>query len=283
MASQIGALKKPQTAYFLWFNAKREEIQTKVGSKDFKIVGAKGSELWKAASETEKRPFEKEAQRQRDAFEKFKATPEGQKALEQKKADKSEEKKALQEKRDEKHKIAEEKQVAREMRAAKAAVKAVEKDDALKKPLSAYFAWLNDNRSSITASLGGKGGPEVTKKGSEMWKALSEKARKPYEDKYIKEKEAYDAYLQSEEGAAALKAYKEATSAVAYKKPVEEPSEAAEEAEQVKPRKAAKRKAEEQSADTTTEPSPDKKTNIKGKSQVSSGKAKGMLMAKAGA
>merc|ERR1719443_565635 len=81
------------------------------------------------------------------------------------------------------------------------------------KPLSAYFAWLNDNRERITAELGGKGGPEVTKKGSEMWKALSEKERKPWEDKAKQEKEAYDAFLKTPEGAAKLQAYKDAKSA----------------------------------------------------------------------
>merc|ERR1712032_1349487 len=111
----------------------------------------------------------------------------------------------------------EEKQIAREKRECKAAAKAIEKDERLKKPPTAYFMWLNDNREKITAMIGGKGGPEVTKKGSELWKTLPEKEKSVYESKAKQKKEAYDAFVATPEGAAALKAYKEATAAVAYK------------------------------------------------------------------
>merc|ERR1712190_292552 len=111
----------------------------------------------------------------------------------------------------------EEKQIAREKRECKAAAKAIEKDERLKKPLTAYFMWLNDNRERIAAMVGGKGGPEVTKKGSELWKALPEKEKAAYETKAKQKKEEYDAFVATPEGAAALKAYKEATAAVAYK------------------------------------------------------------------
>jgi len=246
-------MKKPATAYFLWFNAKRETIQKQVGSKDFKVVSGKASELWKKASAAEKKPFEEESKRQVDAFEKFKATPEGQKALEEQKAQKQEEKRAAAEKNEERERVKEEKQVAREKREAKAAVKAVVKDDLLKKPLTAYFSWLNDNRDRIAKLVGSKGA-EVAKKGSELWKALAEKDRKPYEEKARKEKEAYDAYLATPEGAAALKAYKEATSAVAYKEPSKTVDEAEEEASPKEPQEvkqeaklsaSQKRKSEE--------------------------------------
>merc|ERR1711874_45601 len=83
--------------------------------------------------------------------------------------------------------------------------------------MTAYFMWLNDNRERIIAQLGGKGGPEVTKKGSEMWKALTESEKKSYEDTAKRAKEEYDSYISTDEGAAALKAYKDATAAVAYK------------------------------------------------------------------
>merc|ERR1719261_1884395 len=70
-----------------------------------------------------------------------------------------------------KTRIIEEKLGAKGKRMAKAAVKAIQKDERLKKPMTAYFWWLNDNRQRITA-LVGKGGPEVTKKGSQMWQEL---------------------------------------------------------------------------------------------------------------
>jgi len=223
--------KKAQSAYFLWFNANREKIQTTVGSKAFGVVGAKASEMWKAASAKEKAPFEAEVKKQKETYDAFVATPAGQKALEEQKAGKKEEKQAKQEKETEKAKVKEEKLVAREQRACNAAVKAVVKDDKLKKPLSSYFMWLNDNRERLTKLCGGKGGPEVAKKGSEEWKALSEKDKKPYDDRVQKEKAKYDAYIASPEGAAALKAFKEATAAVAYKeKPAEEAQEKEEEA-----------------------------------------------------
>merc|ERR1712194_210530 len=117
----------------------------------------------------------------------------------------------------EKVKIKEDKQIAREKRECKSAAKAVEKDDKLKKPMTAYFMWLNDNRERITAMVGGKGGPEVTKKGSELWKTLAENEMATYESQAKKKREEYDAYIATPDGAAALKAYKEATAAVAYK------------------------------------------------------------------
>jgi len=168
------------------------------------------------ASSAEKAPFEKEAQRQKIVYDAYIATEEGQKALQEKKADKKGEKQAKQDQIAEKTKKKEEKGIAKEQRECKAAVKAVEKDDKLKKPLTSYFLWLNENRARITSLLGGKGGSEVTKKGSEMWKQLPEKEKGLYEARTTKAKADYDAYIASPEGAAALKAYKEATSAVAY-------------------------------------------------------------------
>lgn len=227
MSSTEEALKKPTTAYFLWMNANREKIQQMVGSKDFKSVAAKASDLWKSASTQEKAPFEAESNRQKKAYDAFIATADGQKALQELKAVKKGEKQAKQEKEEQKAKVKEEKQVAKEKREAKAAVKAIEKDERLKKPMTAYFAWLNDNRERITAMVGGKGGPEVTKKGSQMWKQLTDKERAPYEQRAQKEKEAYEAYIKTPEGSAALKAYKEATAAVAYKEKVVEGEEVA--------------------------------------------------------
>merc|ERR1719160_1495801 len=78
------------------------------------------------------------------------------------------------------------KQLAGESRRAKADVKPIEKDDRLRRPMTAYFLWLNANRTRIIAELG-KGGPEVTRKGAQMWKELSAQERKPYEDQAQKE------------------------------------------------------------------------------------------------
>lgn len=219
--SSADALKKPQCAYFLWQNANREKIQKMAGSKDFKIVAGKTSELWKVASAAEKAPFEKESLRQKAAYDAYVATDAGKKALEEKKAGKKDEKQAKDDLISQKAAKKEQKCVAKEMRTCKAAVKAVEKDEKLKKPSSSYWMWLGANRASITALVGGKGS-EVAKKGGEMWKKLSEKEKAPYEAQATKAKAEHDAYIATPEGAAALKAYKDATTAVAYKEKVVE-------------------------------------------------------------
>merc|ERR1719399_2296934 len=128
-------------------------------------------------------------------------------------------------------------------RACKAAVKAVEKDDALKKPQSAYWMWLGDNRERIVTILGTAKGPEVSKKAGEMWKALTDADRRPYEKKAKEQKDAYDKYIASEEGAAKLKAFKDATKAAK---------------DQFKPKKAEEEEQEED--EDEEEPSPKKQS-----------------------
>ena len=103
--------------------------------------------------------------------------------------------------------------LARKRAKARAAVKAIERDDRLRRPQNPYFLWLNDNRERIIGMLG-KGGPEVTKKGSQMWKELSEQERKLYEEKALKAKDARLAYLQTPEGVEALKAFETAKARV---------------------------------------------------------------------
>merc|ERR1719392_188892 len=132
-------------------------------------VAKKGGEMWKALSDAQRQPYEKKAKDQKDAYDKFIATDEGKKALGDKKAAKAEanaEKAKKEEERAEKLAAKEER---RNERACKAAVKAVEKDDALKKPQSAYWMWLGDNRERIVTMLGTGKGTEVSKKGGEMW------------------------------------------------------------------------------------------------------------------
>merc|ERR1712048_543578 len=88
----------------------------------------------------------------------------------------------------------------------KSAVKAIAKDKNLKRPPSAYMAWFNDNRKTIK----GKDVADIAKKAGSMWKTLSAGNRKTYEDKAAKAKKAYDDFVATSKGAAALKAYKDA-------------------------------------------------------------------------
>jgi len=140
---------------------------------------------------TTKQPFEAKAKEQKEAYEKFKNTAEGQKALEEKKAERKDAKES------------------KAKRDAKKAAKAVEKDDKLKKPPSAYFLFANAKREEVQKLLGTKDFGPVTKKIGEMWKDLSDAARKPWDAEAQKQKDEYDAYVKSAEGAAALQAYKD--------------------------------------------------------------------------
>jgi len=207
------ALKKPQTAYWLWLGDNRENITKALGSAKGSDVAKKGGEMWKALSDAARAPYEKKAKEQKDAYEKLINTEEGKKALDEKKAAKADAKAEKDKKEQEKVEKLAAKEERRNERACNAALKLVEKDDALKKPQSAYWLWLGENRQNIVTMLGSAKGPDVAKKGGEMWKALSDAARAPYEKKAKEQKEAYDKYIASEEGAAALKAFKEAQQA----------------------------------------------------------------------
>merc|ERR1712187_935336 len=83
----------------------------------------------------------------------------------------------------------------------------------LKRPLSGYFTWLKDNRKSIK----GKNVAEVGKKAGEMWKSLSAEKKKVYEDRAIKAKAEYMAYIAKVKETEGFKAYKDEL-AVARKK-----------------------------------------------------------------
>merc|ERR1711937_883651 len=123
---------------------------------------------------------------------KFKATDEGKKALQEKKDAKAEEK------------------TEKKKRDCKAAMKAVEKDDALKKPQSAYWMWLNDHREEIAAKAGSKSVTDVAKKAGEIWKTLSDAQQLPYVKKAKEQKDAYEKFIASDDGQKALKAWKDA-------------------------------------------------------------------------
>jgi len=188
-------LKRPTSAYWLWLGDNRRRVEDICGTKKGAEVAKKAGELWKAMSEAERQPYEQKAKEQKEAYDKFIVTDEGKQALSDKKLAKAE---AKSEKND---------------RACKAAVKAVEKDDALKKPQSAYWLWLGDNRKRVEDMCVSKKGSDVARKAGEVWKALTDADRQPYEQKAKEKKEAYEQYLASDEGASKLKEFKEAQQA----------------------------------------------------------------------
>lgn len=63
----------------------------------------------------------------------------------------------------------------------------------IKRAPTAYFLWLGENRADIAKTLGTAKGSDVSKKGGEMWKALSEAGKAPFVERAAKMKEEYDA------------------------------------------------------------------------------------------
>jgi len=202
-------VSKPPTAYWLWLADNRSKIVAIVGTK-VPDVGKKGGEMWKALDAASRAPYEKQAKAKKEEYEKFIATADGQKALQEKKDAKAEEKAEKEKKETIKAEKKAEKEQKKNDRECKAALKSIEKDDNLKKPQSAYWLWLNDNREKIAKDLGSSKASDVGKKAGEKWKTVSAAEKKPYEQKAAEQKAAYEKFIASEEGAAALKAFKEA-------------------------------------------------------------------------
>merc|ERR1712008_212665 len=74
----------------------------------------------------------------------------------------------------------------------------------LKKPTSAYWLWLGDNRKRVEDVCGSRKAPDVAKKSGEMLKALTDPDRQPYERKAKEQKDAYDEFVASDAGKRAL-------------------------------------------------------------------------------
>jgi len=62
--------------------------------------------------------------------------------------------------------------------------------NAPKRAQTAYFLWMNENRSKITKP--GMSVADVAKEGGAQWKAMSEADKKPWEEKAKKDKERYE-------------------------------------------------------------------------------------------
>merc|ERR1719318_198950 len=168
------ALKKPQTAYWLWLGDNRDRIAKEVGSGKGSEVAKRAGMMWKELPEAQKRPYEDKAKSQKDAYDKLISTEEGRKALEEKKAAAQEGKAAKQHRESERAEKAAAKEEKRNERACSVALKSIQKDDQLKKPKSSYWIWLGENREKIVAQCSSSSVTEVRRKGGEMWKAMSE-------------------------------------------------------------------------------------------------------------
>jgi len=204
------AIKKPQSAYWLWLGDNRDRISKDIGSGKGSEVAKRAGMMWKELPDAQKRPYEDKAKEQKDAYDKLISTEEGRKALEEKKAAQKDNKAAKESRETERAEKAAAKEQRMNERACSIALKQIPKDDQLKKPKSAYWLWLGENREKIAASCTTSSVTEVSKKGGEMWKSMSEAEKAPYEKKAKAEKAAYDAFIASDEGKYALQAYKDA-------------------------------------------------------------------------
>merc|ERR1719401_2152477 len=168
--------KKPQNAYWLFLTDHREAIEKEVGSKVGPVVGKLAGEKWKAMAVAAKKPYEDKAATLKKEYEA---------AMEKFKADGG---------------------VAGKRRAEKAAAK-MEKDgkrarkaekdpNKPKKPSTAYWLWLGENRAALLKEVGGKDVTKVSKLGGERWKALSEKEKVPFEKKAAAARAEYEKAME---------------------------------------------------------------------------------------
>ena len=170
------APKKALTAFIFFSNDKRAEVtaELKAANPDIKgvaEVGKKLGEMWKLLSDDDKEPYNKqaEADKERYAKEMENYTPPEDDAEEEPPAKKG-----------------------------KAGVKKAKKDpNAPKKNLTAFFFFSSAKRAEVTAELKAvnpdmKGVAEVGKKLGEMWKALSDAEKEPYNAQAVADKERYE-------------------------------------------------------------------------------------------
>lgn len=190
-AARVLAEKRPLSAFLLWRAANYDKVQKEVKTKDVTVVGKKIAQYWKALKPADKAKFEADAKKQKEKYAAFLATDAGKKAL-------AAQKEALK---------------AKKMKKAKRAVKAVPKSDKLKRPNSAYFMFVAENRKKAK----GKDIAAVGKELGAMWKKLSDKEKKPYVDKAVKAKTDHEAYLKSAAGLKVLGDYNAALKPVKEK------------------------------------------------------------------
>merc|ERR1719189_2121036 len=91
--------------------------------------------------------------------------------------------------------------------------------DKPKKPQTAYWLWLAENRAALAKEAGTAACPAVAKLGGERWKNLDAKLKAPFETQAAEKKSEYDR---------ALKEYKERRGEAADEEEEEEVNEAEE-------------------------------------------------------
>lgn len=74
----------------------------------------------------------------------------------------------------------------------KKAGKKVKDDNRPKRPMSAYFLWLNANRAKLQEQYKGLGLTELTKKAGEVWKEMTNDDKIKWQEEAVKRKKKYD-------------------------------------------------------------------------------------------
>lgn len=169
MVSEAVQPKKAPSAYWLWLSDNRESIVKKIGSNKGSEVAKHAGEQWKALDAAAKEPYEKRAAEEKEGYAKAMADFKeggGVPAARRSKKDKE--------------------------------GKKTKDENAPKRPAGgAYGVFLADQRENIKKSLPADHKiTDVTKKASELWKNISEKEKKKYEDLYAKKMETYKTEME---------------------------------------------------------------------------------------
>ena len=193
MAASEAVMKKPMTPCFAYINDSRASIRVRANmqGKGLWAVSVKGSDLFKALPEAEKKKYQDRYEQEKKTYEEWAQTEVGKAALAAKKGDARDKKASKQGKVDKKE--------------AKPALKNAKAEAGCpKKPMTPCLAYIQDHRKEIGEcdDVKGKGLGARSKKGAELFKALSASERAVYEVRYEEEKKAYDEWFKSDAGAA---------------------------------------------------------------------------------
>jgi len=185
---------RPLSAYFAWQNSVRDKV-TKAMPEGSKIgdVAKKFSEMWGAMSDSAKAPFQTKYQtamaKYKKKMEKYKTTKEYAKFQKAKEEHKLDTLKNSKFKKDE---------------------------NKPSRPLSAYFLFMADEREELVA--GGMTHKEAMTKIGDMWTALSNAKKKPYQDKAAAAKAKYDKQVEKYKKTALYKKYQKEKDEFYYNK-----------------------------------------------------------------
>lgn len=174
MADAAQQPKKAQTAFFRFLDDQRAAIQKKLGTKKLGDVAKAASEQWKALDQAAKAPYEERAAKEKAEYDaalaSFKAA--GGEVTKKDRKRKGDDTKRAKKDKDK---------------------------DAPKKPAGGgYGQFLAENREKIKKSL-----PQdhkmtdVGKEAGSQWKALSDAAKKPYEEKFKAAMEEYRTAMEA--------------------------------------------------------------------------------------